>query len=73
MLAFIALVRALIQYGPLLVQLVHFIALEVDEEKRRASVTAIRNGLATATQTKDTSQLETAIRNHCVPSTGCKL
>jgi hypothetical protein len=64
------LLDVLAKYGPLIEALITFIEKQQDDTVRAVAMSDITRGLQYASQTGDTSQLETAIRNSLRASSG---
>lgn len=66
------LVKMVADYGPAIEALIQFIEKVEDDKIRAQSMDSITRGLQYASQTGDTSLLESAIRAHC-GAAGCEL
>jgi hypothetical protein len=64
--------KIITEYGPAIEALIRFIETQRDDKIRALSMDSITRGLHYASQTGDTTQLESAIKDHC-GANGCKL
>ena len=62
------MLNLLAKYGPAIEALIQFIELQADEKKRAVAFDGITRGLQYASQTGNTTLLESAIRAHITAS-----